>query len=89
MPFATYSLTSPATERTALQLTALYEKESIDLAWAENIDATTESPAALPTRRADDLGSTPADDNGDKNDPDGTVIDSIFENWEEFAPRIL
>lgn len=87
--FATYSLTSPATERTALQQTAFYEKESIDLTWAENIDAPTESPAVLRAGRVDDLESTPADDRGDQNDPDGTVIDSIFENWEEFAAQAL
>jgi len=82
-------LTSPATERTAVDLTALYEKESISLALAENIDATTGSPAASPVGRADDLESTPFDDRGDQADPDGTVIDSIFENWDEIAAQTL
>ena len=88
-PFATYSLASPSAERTALHLTALYEKESIDLTSAENIDSPTESPAVSPVGRADDLESTPFDDRGDQNDPDGTVIDSIFENWDEIAAQIL
>jgi ELWxxDGT repeat protein len=85
MPFTTSSLTSPATERVATDLTALYEKESISLAWAENIDATTESPVASPAGRADDLKPASSDERGEKTAPAGAVIDSIFEDWDEFA----
>ena len=72
-------------ERTTIDLTALYEQEAIDQAWAESIDAPTDRPAAAIGYRTDDLASSNSPAGGESTELDGEAIDSFFENWDEFA----